>query len=540
MKNKLILLLLMILLSSYFAHAHNVDYSNQILKTWSVGQNHKEITASFLLFKDNLVYLEDASHKIIKVPIDELSKQDQQLVWSKYNKILGLNSKPTISVAENSTILSNTIIKLVILSVLVAAFCFYVFMYSDKKLHKYLAPIAIIGFIGISYGFTAKILPQILAKSDPKYLDSAFVPFKSKISTRWDNSYFYVESNGIPDHEMMVGITGWQQQFPLPQCYIGSNAWSIPLNTEIASSPVPVNQNHFLRGAVAVAVNGIAIFNPYTNTGVDALLDGQLDNFGGHCGRADDYHYHIAPLHLYSQSSLNLPIAFALDGFAVYGSKEADGSDMLPLDTNHGHFGINGIYHYHGTKAAPYMIGNMVGKVTEDNTMQIVPQAAAKPIREAGTPLKGAVITKCEANSSSNGYILSYTLASQLYKVDFSWDWLGNYTFNYINPNSTNTQKYKSNSTCKAPSSDVEDFNLIENEVSLYPNPSKGLLNFDFRNTDMEGKVKQILIFDMNGRLLLNFDHNLQNIDIKSLAKGNYIVKLQMPTYQISKKLIVN
>jgi hypothetical protein len=27
-------------------------------------------------------------------------------------------------------------------------------------------------------------------------------------------------------------------------------------------------------------------------------LAGELDEYGGHCGRADDYHYHIGPVHL--------------------------------------------------------------------------------------------------------------------------------------------------------------------------------------------------------------------------------------------------
>jgi len=52
--------------------------------------------------------------------------------------------------------------------------------------------------------------------------------------------------------------------------------------------------------------------------------------------------------------------------FALYGSKEPDGSPMQPLDANHGHFGSNGVYHYHGTTTYPYSIGKMVGKVTLD------------------------------------------------------------------------------------------------------------------------------------------------------------------------------
>jgi hypothetical protein len=206
------------------------------------------------------------------------------------------------------------------------------------------------------------------------------------------------------------------------------------LNPTIATTPVPVNQFHFLKGAVAIAVNGVALFNPYTNTGVDAFLDGQLDYWGGHCGRADDYHYHTAPLHLYSTSPLTYPIAYALDGFAVYGTLEPDGTNMTTLDANHGHFASNGVYHYHGTATAPYMIGNMVGSVTEDADLQIVPQSKASPIRPAGAPLKGAVITNLVANANQNGYALTYTLAGLTYLVEYEWSTNGVYTFKYTSP----------------------------------------------------------------------------------------------------------
>ena len=89
-----------------------------------------------------------------------------------------------------------------------------------------------------------------------------------------------------------------------------------------------------------------------------------MDQWGGHCGRADDYHYHIAPMQLYNNTSAKLPIAYALDGFAVYGIVEPNGSSLLNLDANHGHYWTNGVYHYHGTATpvAPYMIANMVGQ----------------------------------------------------------------------------------------------------------------------------------------------------------------------------------
>lgn len=65
----------------------------------------------------------------------------------------------------------------------------------------------------------------------------AFVKRKA-ITTRWDDRFFYVESNGMPDHPMMVGITAWQQQVPIPQKYVGDNAWQIPLHTPRRSTRI--------------------------------------------------------------------------------------------------------------------------------------------------------------------------------------------------------------------------------------------------------------------------------------------------------------
>jgi hypothetical protein len=54
--------------------------------------------------------------------------------------------------------------------------------------------------------------------------------------------------------------------------------------------------------------------------------------FGGHCGRANDYHYHTALPHLIDVVGAANPIAWALDGLAIYGLNEADGAQAKDLD----------------------------------------------------------------------------------------------------------------------------------------------------------------------------------------------------------------
>lgn len=124
--------------------------------------------------------------------------------------------------------------------------------------------------------------------SNLQMMQAAFGKFP-KLRTRSDARYFYVESDAIPDHNMMVGIKAWQQQVPVPQPFTGDNAWQIPLNPVPARNPMST-RNNFLRGAIAFAVNGVPIFNALNNRGVDSFAAGELDNWGGHCGRGDDYH----------------------------------------------------------------------------------------------------------------------------------------------------------------------------------------------------------------------------------------------------------
>jgi hypothetical protein len=392
-----------------------------------------------------------------------------------------------------------------------------------------------VGAISLLFSFKAKTpLPPL---TNPLFVDSAFIPFKPNVYTRWNNTSFYVESKGIPTtHNMMIGITGWQQQFPIPQCYIGANAWTIPLNPENATTPVPVNAAHFSKGAIAIAANGIPIFNPYTNTGVDAFLDGQLDNWGGHCGRADDYHYHTAPLHLYGTTPSTRPIAFGLDGYAVYGNIEPNGAAMLPLDANHGHLGTNGAYHYHGTAAAPYMIGNMVGVVTEDANFQIIPQAQANPIRPAGNPLRGAVITNCVANGT-NGYTLTYTLAGVTYTVMYNWTTAGVYTFNYTNPSSTST--YNGFLPCKVTSA-IHDYLGEENKsFTIFPNPTSQEFSIQLNNNIQVNEVLNTTILSATGQEVFSKNAYQSKIKTENFAKGVYFVLIKTSRGNFSSKLVI-
>ncbi len=273
-------------------------------------------------------------------------------------------------------------------------------------------------------------------------MSASFTPFKPNVRHYWDASYFYAESDSMPDATLMpnimVGITTWQQQLPITAGYFGNitnqendpvslgygqpNIWRIPLVPTPAASPISLTGN-FLRGAVALAANGIAIFNPRNNTGQFSQAIGELDSYGGHCGRADDYHYHIAPTHLYSVLTPDKPCAWALDGYPIYGYVEPDGSAQQALDTDGGHNHGSWGYHYHarGTAAtgpqSPHLMSAMHGQVVNYGG-QIDPQPTVGGIAPAGAPLAGAAITAF-ARPARDSCVLTYTLAGTAYNV--SW-----------------------------------------------------------------------------------------------------------------------
>ncbi|MFM9031070.1 MAG: YHYH protein, partial [Opitutaceae bacterium] len=194
---------------------------------------------------------------------------------------------------------------------------------------------------------------------------AAFGKFAPAVRVRADADFLYVESNGLPAHTMMVGITAWQQQVPLPQPYRGANAWRIPIRPVPAPDGGVTIRNHFLRGAIALAANGIPIFNPQNNRGEVSQEIGELDQWGGHCGRADDYHYHVAPLHLQAVLGKALPVAYALDGYPIHGLTEADDSAPKGLDRWNGHDHAPLGYHSHASLTYPYLNGGCRGVGTE-------------------------------------------------------------------------------------------------------------------------------------------------------------------------------
>ena len=426
------LLAIILLAISLNLSAHEGGHGTP-LKEWKFANSEGSIKADFIKSEGDQVWLMDNNHNIKTYTISDFSIEDQKYIQTRNELIHSLNNSDTsqldtFSYSKWALILLGCILLLLSIIQLIK---------RKKIVHLSY------GFIGASLillvscknGSSNKTTTFSVPSNNVTLMQSFFEKFEG-VTTHSDDDYLYISSNGLPNHEMMVGITNWQQQVPINQNYTGENSWAIPIHPKMAENPLSTKTN-LLKGAIAVAVNGIPIFNPLNNRGEDANAIGELDQWGGHCGRADDYHYHLPPVHLQKQVGAENPIAYAVDGFPVYGET----TDKL--DEYLGIMNANGSYEYHTIKEYPYFIASMRGEVNLDpNTKapenQVSPQPRTHELRPALRPLRGAEITDFKS-IGTNSYVLTYRLNSEDYIIKYKWDSSSNYTYEFINPDGTST-----------------------------------------------------------------------------------------------------
>ena len=245
-----------------------------------------------------------------------------------------------------------------------------------------------------------------------------------------DAQFAYISSEGLPTHTMMDGITASNLQVPTSQRFLGTNAWRIPLAPKLAEGPTSVTD-----GPVGVAVNGVPIFNPCKQGGCqngDTKLLGELDICNGHAGRADDYHYHAAPVCLMATKAASYwdthPLGWALDGFGIYGYNDADGKPasrdgVCGGNTNPVSNGPQG-YKYHVTDASPYVMSCMRGVPGPDLAGQ---SAKFSPMRQPPVQPFAVSAMTLRSDPATGQQVLRFTSARTFTTNETGQD-------SYINP----------------------------------------------------------------------------------------------------------
>ena len=482
------MLLIALIFTPFLAIAHGSDHSQEG-KKWSLKNNTQVLEAHYISFSDELVYLKDSkSNAILKFPITDFSMEDQLLILrqSEMSEKINLHHSKVIHLEATSTTKKISKAKAAIaLVVLLLMFVSIALYFSFSKIRKPAIVSLFCSFFVfaiIACSAEEEELPEELVTVTPpappetdtdtstdtntstvsdtttdtstdsntndesssseessaiESIKKHFEEFTGVTITN-DEDFFYINSYSWPEHSMGVCITSWQEQVPIPQNYTGSNSWVIPLNPKKAQTPLST-EDHLLKGALAVAINGVPIFNVYNNRGENAYEIGELDNWGGHFGRGDDYHYHLIPTHLEEIVGTDQPLAYALDGYPVYGYTEET------LDEAFGYEDSNGNYRYHANTASPYFMPYVVGEITldPDSTApedQIYPQPVQNPIRPSNNfkPVNGAAVTAF-TQTGTNAFSFEYTVSGKKYYVNYSWDDNCKFTYTYVDENGGTT-----------------------------------------------------------------------------------------------------
>ncbi|MGJ8611088.1 MAG: YHYH protein [Octadecabacter sp.] len=253
--------------------------------------------------------------------------------------------------------------------------------------------------------------------------------FADSVTVTCTDSHAILTSDTYPDHDMMTGIIGTNEQVPVPAEY----------PAPVVLEPVFLGTPQTRDAALGVAVNGVPIYD-YTGGGEmteadlahhqaahDTLQTNQLDVCGGHAGRGDDYHYHVAPTCMIEQMANAGPdaiIGWAFDGFPIYGDTNPDGSEITAgvLDVCNGQTDDTFGYRYHTSQDAPYIVQCLMGDVEDfDALPRVRPLSAANGGgAEPGRPPQGGVQDLVFTQSADGHRSMDYTYEGQAYYIRYA------------------------------------------------------------------------------------------------------------------------
>jgi hypothetical protein len=296
-------------------------------------------------------------------------------------------------------------------------------------LHRTTAPLGVLAFLlgsvmSVSVHANEDASTNTQALSAQSHCDAVVASvddagFSDKVHVTCENGNAIISSNTYPDHDLMTGIVGTNEQLPVP-----AKEYDAPIPLEPTLGDTPQTRD----AALGVAVNGVPIFD-YTGGGEmteedlyhyqsehDTYQTQQLDICGGHAGRGDDYHYHMKPLCMISQMANagdDAIIGWAFDGFPIYGDNNPDGSPIVKgvLDVCNGQADASFGYRYHTSLEAPYIVQCLMGEVGDmrdlPRTAPLVDAATGQGVDPGRPPAGGVenlVFTQQEDGSRSMDY----------------------------------------------------------------------------------------------------------------------------------------
>jgi hypothetical protein len=228
----------------------------------------------------------------------------------------------------------------------------------------------------------------------PHVSGNVFWP-EAAISLTPDGGTVKVTSNGLPVREptgtFPIAPTDSAYQYDTNPNHIAAQH----LEFDIPASPAPAEEPGCLpMGMIGFTTTGVAFYNALDAAGRDAAAHEVQDNCDGHPQSSAQYHYHNASPCIpgYDRDTL---VGWALDGYPIFGMKNADGTWVTnaDLDACHGRAerltadGRTYSYAYRLTREYPYTLGCFTGQLLP-GTEQAV-RAGLNPSSRGGPGRRG-------------------------------------------------------------------------------------------------------------------------------------------------------
>jgi hypothetical protein len=251
--------------------------------------------------------------------------------------------------------------------------------------------------------------------------------FGDTVTVTCDDTYAWLTSTTYPDHELMTGITGSNEQTAVPA--VGFSA-PIPL------APSGLDGVNTRDNALGIAINGVPIYD-YTSAGEldpagaydagkDTVVTGQLDICGGHAGRGDDYHYHKAPncmMDAMGEAADTAILGWGYDGYPLYGFMNPDGTELADgdLDLCNGMADATFGYRYHASAEPPYIFQCLRGDIDEGILPRVAPlkATAGTPKKPDGQPPQGGVDDLVFSEDADGKRTMTYSYKGANYFIGY-------------------------------------------------------------------------------------------------------------------------
>lgn len=249
--------------------------------------------------------------------------------------------------------------------------------------------------------------------------------FGAAVTVTCDATYAYLAADTYPAHVKMNGITGTNDQVPVP---------APGYRSPVVLAPQRAATWTTIDAAIGVAVNGVPIYD-YSSQGTldptvynpaaDTKLTGELDQCNGHSGRGDDYHYHAAPVCMIAAMANRGPsaiIGWGFDGYPIYGDTNPDGSAIAAgaLDVCNAQADPVYGYRYHTSSGHPYIAQCLVGTFDLAQAPRVRPLAnAAGGGKPPGMKPPGGVTNLSLVEAADGTRTMTYTHRGTSYSIQY-------------------------------------------------------------------------------------------------------------------------